>query len=781
MKKTTAMKVLVLSVAMVMPLFMMAQRIKVSGHVVDATNGEPVLFASCVEMSSGRGTTTNNYGYFSLETTGETTIGISCIGYQSFQQPIKATADTTVVIRISPKVNDLQEVVVSTFVPRREQVEMGKSTVPVELIKAIPSLAGEPDILKSISYLPGISLGKEGYSNIYVRGGDRGQNLVLLDGIKIYNTSHVGGFVSLFNSDVVKHVDVYKGGFPAQYGGRASSVIDVATKDGNREGFAMKASIGLISSNAIVEMPLGKKVSMYAAARTSYLALFQAKNRKKFYDNNYTGSYWNYTFYDINSKVKWLISDRSSMSLSMFLGNDVQSFADGQCSYNPQYPNDKDYERDRTMIKNRGISLTHVTGRGSCFWRNTLSVSKYDNVFIAKNDRTEHNVRDVTSTRTTSSIKDATLQSRVEVGKERNKVKAGIEVARYKFLPGIIRDTYTNDKENMYTDTVKGSDDMMGSWEMSAYVSDEIRISDRWAVEAGIRASLYKCSGACYRNIEPRLSTRYMLGDRLSLKANYTRMNQYNHVMVTNRFGIEKEIWVASTKDLKPQRADQWSMGLFYGDEDQKLDVSLEGFYKKLNDQIEYLKPVDNSDNLTSIEQSVTRNGKGRGYGIEMMVSKELDKVSLSLSYTLSWNERRFPSLNDGKWFPFTYDRRHDVNLLALWHINRRWSLTGNFTISTGTPVTLPVAYNAGDNLVTGYFIYDGINNRRLPLYHRLDTSLSYNLPMTRGHKQQLTLNIFNTYARLNASTIYYSTWSNSVRQVSMFSIIPTISYTFTL
>ncbi|MCQ2229424.1 MAG: TonB-dependent receptor [Bacteroidales bacterium] len=748
----------------------------VCGHVYDGKTGEAVPYASCVDIKSGRGAQTNTSGYFSFIVDGDITLQTTCIGYEKCCVNMAIKGDTTVTIVIQPKSTNLQEVVVSTYVPEREQVQMGKNTITTELIKGMPSFVGEPDILKSTTYLPGISSGKEGYSNIYVRGADRGQNLVLLDGIKIYNTSHVGGFLSLFNSDVVKHVDVYKGGFPAQYGGRASSVIDVVTKDGNREQLAGKASVGLISSSVMVEGPVGEKLSFYLAGRTSYYALFSAKKRKRFKETG-EGEYFNYTFFDINGRLKWHVSPRSSIALSLFYGDDVSINGDGSKGYNKE-----DYQRlkYRMSIRNRGVSLTHTQSFNSLFWRNTISLSQYDNTYNSRDERQnrEQHIRETFKTQ--SSIRDISFQSRLELNTSIGHIKTGVELSRYRFRPSMTSSTAVNDMAIVEKDTLMGYLDPMHSWEMSVYANDEITFSDKLSGEIGFRASTYSASEVDYWRAEPRLSARYLFSDNMSLKANYTMMNQYNHVIVTMQDGFEKEMWMASTKTLKPQHADQFSAGLFYGKEKYKVNASLEGFYKKMSDLITYRAPVENDDVMTSIEKSVDTGGKGRSYGVEAMVSKEWKNVSASVSYTLSWNERKFDDINKGNWYPFLYDRRHDLNVLAMWHINSKWSLSGNFVLSSGAPVSLPGSYVKGDGLFDEYYVYDGYNNRRLPLYHRLDIAVTRSKTTRRGNLSEWKFNLFNAYAHQNAQALYFNSWNGKVTQIAMFSIVPTVSYTIT-
>ncbi len=759
-----------------------AQSFKLTGHLVDTETGESVLYANCIDENTGRGAVANNFGYFNLKVGGKARITVSCIGYATTTTEFTIHGDTTVTIGVSPKTTAINEVVVSATVPVREQVMMGKTTLTPEMIKSIPSFLAEPDLIKTLAYLPGISLGREGYSNIFVRGGDRGQNLALLDGIRIYNISHVGGFLSLFNSDIVKSVDVYKGGFPAQYGGRTSAVIDVATKDGNNKRTAGSVTLGTLTSSAFLESPLGKKVTFYLAARASYYDLLLKDQRDNFKEAEkelkpiteceYTG----FSFFDINSKIRWSIDATSSLALTFFLGNDYQHVYEQDIINYGSLKNDR-HKNDYT-IKNKGLSLTYAKSFGQLFWRNTVSVSKYDTKDI---NLSEENVGfdnyHKNRTKTITEIKDATLQSRLEYNLERHKIKGGVELNRYSYNPGLEYTQFidsTNDEE-----LTSGARSNIDAWENSVYFGDEIKISDRLSVEAGLRGTAYIHTDTNYFRAEPRLAARYMLNSNTSVKANYTLMNQFNHVLVNNNSGMEEEIWLASNARIRPQQAHQVSVGLFYGNDERKINASAEIYYKLMNNLIEYRSPVsDNS--VHEIEKSVFIGGKGLAYGLELMVSKDFESLTMSLTYTLSKNDRKFDDINNGEWYPFIFDRHHDLGVTAHYRFNRKWTVDGNFVFSSGRPCTLPVAEVPKNEIgFDHHYIYTGFNNCRLPAYHRLDLGVKRYFETDKGLKSQLSLNIYNVYARQNAVMAFYR--EGKVYQKSLFTIIPTLSYSITL
>ncbi len=751
-----------------------AQNITLSGFIKDAKTGEPLLFANCIDTISKKGTTTNGIGFFSMVLKkGEVGIIASYLGYENMERKYLLSKDTSIVILLEPRLNELEEVVVNAYTPMNQQVIMGKTTVPVKTIKALPSFAGEPDLMKSISFLPGISTGKEGYSNIYVRGGDRGQNLILLDGIKLYNTNHVGGFLSLLNSDAIKHVDVYKGGFPSRYGGRASSVIDIYSKDGNSKEFKGKFNIGLLNSGFMVESPLFEKMSCFFAVRSSYYDLYTIPARRE-YNQTGIGEYFGYTFFDVNGKINWNISQKNKLTLSVFSGHDYQKSVEA-VNYSVQKKN----AIDKLNIHNSGVSVSHnFILSQKIFWKNILAFSSYNNKIASISEFNEYGSIRIESTSSFSEINDVSLQSRLEIYPDNtNSIKTGIEISRYDFTPGIQASFFENENAQSIIDTTIGFNTSLNAYEGSLYIEDELSFGSFVRTNLGLRGTSYVCKDTTFFRLEPRISLRLLLSDKFSFKVNYTILNQYNHVLVNNYMGFEKEIWLAATKELKPQKAEQTSGGLFYSNELKRLDVSIEGFYKTMSNLLEYRSPVNESGNLDNIENIVAKNGKGKSYGIEFQLKKDFDKFSTNLNYTLAWNYRQFNELNNGKWFPFIYDKRHDLSVVSIWQISEKYSFSSNFSLSSGMPCTLPIGFSKTDDYFLNYYIFSEINNRRLPLYNRLDVALVKKGKTRKGNIKQFSINIFNVYARQNPVYIYYDNNTGKIYQKSLFSIVPTIGY----
>lgn len=750
------------------------QTYTVNGYIRDAATGEALLFASCYDSTSLVGTTTNSYGFFNLSLAkGAVKITASYIGYQYKTYEFLLKRDTMISIDLSPVSKELQEVIVSARVPLHQQVIMGKTTITLETLEKMPSFVGEKDLMKAICYIPGISTGREGYSNVYVRGGDRGQNLILLDGAKLYNTNHVGGFISLFNSNIIKHLDVYKGGFPARYGGRASSVIDVTTKDGNKHEFGGKYSIGLLSSGILLEGPLRKDLSFLLAARTSYYDLFTIPARRSLRKTG-MGSYAGYTFFDINAKINWQKSERNRLFLSFFTGHDYQKAEDVlKASFQESVSNQK------INIHNISISLgQNYILTPKIFIKNSIAFSKYENTLSTYDKNVQPSFRSISGVNTFSNIDDVTIQSRFEYSPNTShSIKAGVEGSYYTFVPGLQNTLSESGFSGTVSDTVTGFHHALSAYEGNVYVEDEISLSNNIRLNLGIRGTGYRCNDTVYFRAEPRVSFRWQVSRNTSFKANYSEMNQFNHVLVNNFKGFEKEIWMAATKNIPPQRAKQISVGVFFSSIENGLELSLESYYKTMSDLLEYKSPTSEGENYGNVENIVAKNGKGEAYGIEVQVNKNQGRVDLGLNYSLSWNYRQFKNLNNGKRYPFIYDNRHNLSIQSSVRVTESYSISSNFVLTSGMPFTLPEGYVKEDEFTMGYFVYEGINNRRLPIYHRLDISVVKKGKTRKGNRRQLEVNIFNVYARQNPVYIHYDVNTGKVYQKSLFSIIPTLSY----
>jgi hypothetical protein len=766
-------RIVLVSLFLLALLLASGQNHTISGYVVSANDGEPLVSATLYDAISGKGAITNNSGFFSLSLPkGSVALNCKFIGYEPILQSFVLQKDTLVQLALSERTITTGEVVIKGTTPIHEQTLMGKTLVTVQKIESMPSFAGQADVLKAITFIPGVSSGREGYSNIIVRGGDRGQNLILLDGAKLYNTNHLGGFVSLFNTDVLRQVEVYKGGFPARYGGRLSSVIDVQSRDGNRNEMTGAISLGLLSSSLTVDGPIGDKISYLVSARSSYLDLFQMGKRKQV-EKSGSGSYMGYTFYDLNGKITYHVSPQNKWSLSMYTGEDYyRIITEGTRDYALKY-------KELYSIKANNSIVSLVNNRNlspKLFLKSHLTYSTYGNAFTetekVRLDDQELRIEDVYS----SKINELNFQSRGEFYmNNRNTVKAGVEYSHYWFVPG--RNVYINENDfaGISRDTVIGFENQLVADELAVYLEDEFKLTSKSTLNVGGRFIGYTCNNAPFYRFEPRISFSTLLGSNFSAKANFTQMHQFNHVLINNVMGLEREIWLAANEKMPPQRANQLAAGLFYSVPKYHLEFSMEGYYKTMSNLLEYTFPANGEVVLTNFDDMVYSNGKGETYGLEFQTSYSGNRINTSLNYTLAWNNRQFAEINNGEWFPFLYDRRHSFNYLIQYDITKQFSVNANFVYSTGTPISLPEAWVSETPFSQGYYIYSSYHNRRLPDYHRLDLALVKRMTSRRGREQSLTLNIYNAYARQNATYIYLK--NGHVYQKSMFSIIPSVSY----
>lgn len=765
----------------------------VSGRIVDRDTGENIAFASIADDGSGRGTTTNQDGYFSLKADGR--VSVSCIGYEPLSLDIGdgQKGDTVVVIKLRRKEQKLDEVVVSATVPEVEAVVMSKSTVPVALVRAMPSFTGEPDIMKAITFLPGVQGGRDGMSDIFVRGGDRGQNLIMLDGMKIYNTSHMFGIVSLFNTDMVRNVDIYKGIFPARYGGRLASVIDVTSRDGDESKRSYHVSVGMLSSTAFAQGPIVPgKLTFAVAARAGYNDLFNMRARKEFYDidlsspDSYEGldkSYVSQSFYDVNARLRWKMTPTASLAASAIIGSDFERYGEAS-RIGKSSPLER--ETGRTAIRNNGVSLVLSKGFDRTFWRTSASFTSYRNTSGGKTES-----RDPFSMKISSSgfeiegaLKEIALKSSAEVTLGTSKLRAGAEVSRYIFSPP--RSSQWEETDGARKDSAAAESGDIRSVESSAYAEGEIDITGNLRLDLGLRATAYHASaalgesGKTFARVEPRASLRLMFSRRMSLKAGYSVANQFNHCMLTYIDDIQSETWVAATGSMPPQKARQAAVGLFYANDDQRVNLSAEGFYKKMSD-LQHCRSarVFRDGSIESSEgEEILTGGDGRAYGVEAMASKDLPHgVSASLAYTWMRSERKFDGANGGKWFPHLFERRHSLTATGIWEINDKWKSSASFNFATGNPFTMPSAYVKPDMATgEGRYIFTDINNRRMPNYHRLDLNITRTHACRRGAEMQWTLNVYNVYAHKNPS---YARFSHDDKAciTSDYSILPSLSW----
>ena len=751
-----------------------SQKLIISGTVRDAANGELLVGATVRDSLSQAGVQTNAYGFFSLEIPIHThAFKVSFVGYaplhikdfveHKFPLDIKLTQD-----------NLLKEVTVKEI--KNMDAPIGSLSIPMDKIKSMPALLGEVDVLKALSFTPGVSTGTEGSAGLYIRGGTPDQNLILLDEVPVYNVTHLGGFFSVFNPNSLKSVDLYKGAFPARYGGRLASVIDLTMKDGNNQKFGGEVGIGLLNQSLTLEGPIVKnKASFIVSGRVSTLGLSSLLQPKK--TSGY-GEYRKYRFYDLNAKFNYQINKTNQIYLSVYNGFD--RFTNGEWSA----INGRSTE---TSLGNNWGNTT-ATLRYSkvfsqkLFARFILLYSKYTSELANNFDDLNVDAEPVKLYRNTNAgVTD--LGTKVQFDyflSNRANLKFGLDLTRHSFSPFVTKSNYSGSQHEAGKENLPAS-------QLDFHVDANISLTSRLHLNPGLRYSVYQVNNRTFFNPEPRLGLNWSLPANWALKGGYAIMNQYVHLLTNNGFGFGYDAWLPSTGKVVPSRSSQLSVGVYKTFPQVGLELSLEAYTKKMKNLIDYPDGTNFSGLLAdSWDDIVVKNGMGRVKGIELMLSKKAGKFNGWVSYSLSKSERKFSEINDAAWYPMKYDRRHNVAVTTNYAISKKWKLSASFIYQTGHAVTLPEAAFITENSGGPRFVYDKRNNGRMPAFHRLDVGVSKSLVTPHKRSAELRLGLYNAYNRKNPLYLDLKTQRNqdfvptgiTVKQVSFFPILPYIGYT---
>jgi outer membrane cobalamin receptor len=750
-------------------------KVTISGIVKDKENGEVIIGARIFSKTFTKQTSTNAYGRFSLLTEpGEQEINITYLGYKMFAVKLKADKDITLNVELEPEGREVETTVIRAdgLEQNLNNAQMSKVELSINQIKQLPAIFGEVDLLKTIQLLPGIQSGGEGQAGFFVRGGGADQNLIVLDEAVVYNVSHLFGFFSVFNSDAIKNVELYKGGFPAQYGGRLSSVIDINMKDGNNKEFHSEGGIGLIASRATIEGPIVKdKSSFLVSGRRTYVDVFtRALNGANSNNENWI-DIPSYYFYDLNTKLNYELSDKDRLYLSGYFGRDDFSFDDPSFDFGFNWGNATGTARWNHVFSPRLFS--NFTG----------TFTDYRYTIKTKIDDFELNVG--------SRIQDWTLKSDFfYTASEKHKVKFGALYTYHKFGLGRIQ-LQSNDPENQFN--FENDNELFGT-ELGLYVSDDWDVSEEIKLDYGVRFSGFLPKNKIYTGIEPRLAVRYRLSPNTSLKASYNLMNQYMQLISNSGASLPLDIWFPSTENVKPQRASQYAAGFTTLVKDRIL-LTVEGFYKDLSNQVDY---KDNAqlffnDNL----ETEFVFGRGYAYGGEFLAEKKSGKTTGWVAYTLSWSWREFNDINNGERFHPRSDSRHNLNIVVSHELNKKFTLSATFVYNSGNVISLPTGWtfvnDVIDNAPQFVPIYEKRNNYRAPAYHRADVSFIWKF-FPKWGESNLAFSIYNVYNRLNPYfiTIEQQTGVNNplggilpipvgatAEQVSLFPILPAVTWNY--
>ncbi len=761
----------------------------ISGFVEDARSGEKLIGATVYSPQQRIGTVTNQYGFYSLTVPRDSiSLLVSYTGYLSTPATLKDKENRQVHFKLNPS-NTLQEVEITENLPKlQEQTQMSKVNLAVSQVKAMPRMLGEEDVLRTIQAMPGVSGGTEGSSNIHVRGGSPDQNLILLDGTPVYNSSHLFGIFSVFNPDIIKNVDLYKGAFPARYGGRLSSVVDISMKDGDMYNYHGEISVGLLASRGMLEGPIVKgKTSFIITGRRTYADMFlqdAARNGMKLGDK---GSLWAY-FYDANIKVNHIFSDRDRIYLSAYGGQD-----------NMKLTRDKQFDSVGITPKRYHEQINFRLGWGnqaySLRWNHIFNPRLFSNLtlnysqfYFLTDYRYKYEAldsireKDNMFGRYYSKVHNA--GGRIDFDyrpNPRHAVRFGMQAISHIFQPGITRFNNVSD-DQLLTDTMYNNRTSAGV-ELSLYIEDDWRIGDSMHLNLGVHTSGFLVPSSAYISVQPRLGFRYLLPRKWAFKISYTQMTQYIHLLSNSATFLPTDLWVAATNKVPPMFSTQVAIGLAKTFQGEQFEISLEGYKKTMHNVIEYVEASGNFQSATSNWEDNVIIGRGWSYGGELLLQKKKGSLRGWIGYTLAWSERAFPNVNHGRVFPYKYDRRHDIEIVLTQRLGKRWELSAQWEFATGTPLTLPTASYEQIVDVSPHLppsrqdpsevdLVGDRNTLRMQNTHRLDIGATYTV-IRRKRRHMLNLSFYNVYNQQNPFFYYYKRNGAQQRELTMVSLLP--------
>ena len=755
-----------------------------SGYITDAASGEKLFGASVFDTVSRQGAATNDYGFFSLTIPNEDAfLRVSYFGLKTKYLLVpKGTDQLNIQL---DNVQELSEVTVTAGATRQvDNSGSGVIEIQMDKLDKLPLILGEKDVMRMIQLLPGVKSGGEASSGIYVRGGGPDQNLILLDGVPVYNTSHLFGFFSVFNSDAISKVSLIKGGFAARYGGRVSSVLDMRMKEGNMKQYNAEGSLGLISSRILVEGPIKTdKTSFMISGRRTYLdALVRPFMRNQ-------ASKGGYFFHDFNAKIQHKINDKHHLYLSGYFGLDKATLTNNQEAYYDSEGNRYKSESESNLKWGNSIGAIRWNYKVNpkLFINTTGTFSDYQ-FFIGQSsetaitntfgDKTENIFRNGFS----SGIQDWSLKSDATYFlNPKHNIKFGVSEIYHRFTPGVSQTTIVDSTTNFDSST---GGRKQYSHELGVYIEDDFKLGKRIKMNAGYRHSLLIIGSKTYNNPEPRLNMNMRLAERTSVKLGLSRTAQYLHLLSNIGIGLPADLWVPATENVAPILANQASAG-FYQELTKDIVFSVEGYYKTMDNLIQYKEGADFSIDGTDWEQTIT-TGRGTAYGAEFLLEKKKGNLSGWIGYSLSWSKRQFDELNNGEPFFHRYDRRHDLNIALSYDITDTWDIGVVFVFATGNAVTVgSQGYGMSDYFGTTYpgtlINYTSLNGYRMPNYHRMDIGANRKKQRKFG-ESTLSLSVYNVYNRLNPFFIYKGvnqSGNPALIGVSLFPIIPSVSWNF--
>ncbi len=775
-----------------------------SGYVSDIRNGENIIGVNVYCKDLNKGVTSNVYGFYSLTLPeGKYEISFSYVGYKTQEFILNLDKDISKNISFEIESFTVGEIQVKGKANIVKNTQTSMIEVPIEQIKTIPALLGEVDIIKAIQLLPGVQ-SSEGTSGFYVRGGGPDQNLILLDGVPVYNASHIGGIFSVFNADAVKSVRLTKGGFPARFGGRLSSVLQIDMKEGNSKQLKGDFTLGLVSSKFTLEGPIIKdKTSFIVSGRRTYIDLVAAPFINAGSEPGSETDLILY-FYDLNAKINHKISKRNRLYLSAYTGRDRLGV-----NFSEDYSDQ--FTVEQTNL-NFGLGYGNITStlrwnhlfNDKLFSNTTLTYSRYsfNTDFGVRSTYIENNESEIWDVNFgyISGIED--LGARIDfdyIPNPNHEIKFGASYTNHFFFPGetnlSINEIQPDPTENFSIDTTINFSENVRADEIYIYVEDNLNITNRLKANVGFHIGIYNSNDTSSTNlvtniydndnwsIQPRISARYLINDKWSIKGSYAEMTQNIHLLSNSSIGFPSDIWVPATNSAPSQNSKQWAGNISTEIFNGNVELSLEGYYKTMDNLITYKAGYSNLSSTEPWQNSIETGGKGESYGAELLFQKKKGKTTGWIGYTLSWTNRKFDNINFGKWYPYKFDRRHDFSIVLSHKFNDTWDAGATWVYGTGNAMTFPQAiylgtpYNSSESV--DYIEYYGDrNSTRLNPYHRLDIGFNRTKKKKRLTKI-LSFGAYNAYSRKNPFFAYltYERGNRVAKQVSLFPIIPSISY----
>ena len=785
--------------------------VTLSGYVRDGATGENLIGAIVARPATRQGTATNTFGFYSLtlpaSATDSADLVVSFIGYDPVRRRVPLSRSQALDFRPRASAQQLETAVVTGTRADAdgriaETTRMGTINVPIAQLKQVPALLGERDVLRVLQLLPGVQSGGEGTTGLYVRGGGPDQNLMLLDGTPVYNASHLCGFFSVFNADALNNVELIKGGFPARYGGRLSSVLDITMKEGNTRKLHGEGGLGIVGARLTLEGPIGLRQARRAArlatadsatvADPEAPASFIVSGRRTYIDilarpfiaaatdgEGVAG----YFFHDFNAKLNWKLSRRDRLYLSGYTGYDKFYFRNTD-----SYGGDESKQTASLGWGNLTTALRWNRALTDKLFLNThLTYSRYQFDIRERDESTNNGRKETFDLHYLSNIRDWTLKSDLDwVPAPDHYVRTGAQAIWHQFRPGalIVKD---RPADGAGADIAAGTRTV--GVEMGAYAEDDWRLTDRLKVNLGLRLNGFAVENKLFPSVEPRVAARYFLTDQWALKGAYARTTQFIHLLTNSGIGLPTDLWVPATPTVRPQRAHQVSLGVArtFQRHDEDYEVTFETYYKPMWNLIEYQEGASFLGNTDSDWQSKITGGRGWAYGGEVLVQKKTGRTTGWLGYTLAWSNRQFAELNLGRKYPFKYDRRHDISLVVIHEFTPAVRLSGTFVYGTGNAITLA----RGRYSLGGYEQFDDYgprNSYRMRAYHRVDLDLSFTKKKRWGEMVN-SISVYNLYSRRNPFFMYfdagYQDGNGNVQQkptyklVSLFPLIPSFSKSF--